>query len=152
MLFIKGNRIHANNFSFELPQGLSIITDPDGVKVDTLNFETLDGKFIIEIGAGGYSRTALEYIELMKNNNEIIFQSEILPIVRGNMRGFGFYYTGVEWRHEYYAEFLEYPMNEEGQTLFDLLIAHELEEDNSGDALKDFMNEKNIKAFLDSIE
>ena len=59
--------------------------------------------------------------------------------------------NSIYYKNGYLAK-MEYPMNEEGQTLFDLLIAHEIEEDNSGDALKDFMNEKNIKAFLDSIK
>ena len=63
MLFIKGNRIYTSSFSFEIPQGLSIVTDPVNIKIDMLTLETLDGRFTVEIGASDYNKMPASEIE-----------------------------------------------------------------------------------------
>ena len=112
MLLIKGNRIHTASFSFELPQGLSIITDPTNVKTDILTFETLDGRFVLDIGASDYNKAPIEQIERLKNDKEVMILSDIKPITRGKMKGYGLFFSGVEWRYMYYEEFLEYKNKE----------------------------------------
>ena len=151
MLLIKGNRICTASFSFELPQGLCIITDPINIKTDIFTFETPDGKFVLDVGASDYNKAPAEQVERLKNNPETIILSDILPITRGNMNGYGVFYSGVEWRHIYYEEFLEYPINEEGQAAFRLCVEHELEGSCNISVMQDFLNQPNIKAFMDSI-
>jgi len=151
MLLIKGDKICTQSFSFVLPQGLSIITDPTNVKADILTFETSDGRFVLDIGASDYNKPPLEEIERLKSDSEVIILSEIKEIVRGNMKGYGVFYSGEEWRHIYYQEFLEYPINDEGQAAFRLCIEHEADGCLNVAALEEFMALPNIKAFTDSI-
>ena len=151
MLLIKGNRIHTASFSFELPQGLSIITDPTNVKTDILTFETLDGRFVLDIGASDYNKAPIEQIERLKNDKEVMILSDIKPITRGKMKGYGLFFSGVEWRYMYYEEFLEYPINEEGQAAFRFCVEYEREGDDTIQVIEDFLNLSNIKAFMDSI-
>ena len=151
MLLIRGTKIHTGSFSFELPQGLSIITDPTNIKTDILTFETLDGRFILDIGASDYNKPAIEEIERLKNDSEVIILSEVKAITRGHMKGFAVFYSGEEWRHIYYEEILEYPINSEGQAKFRFRIEHEIDDSSDVSVLEDFLAQPNIKAFMDSI-
>lgn len=152
MLFIKGNRIYTASFSFELPQGLSIITDPTNVTPDTLTFETLDGKFLVEIGASDTALTPKEEVDYIFDGDTVIVkQSEIMEIDRYGMKGLGFFYRGEMWNHEYYEEFLSYPRDKDDQALLNFCVQHEVEDEADGDKVKDFMMQDNIKAFIDSI-
>ena len=151
MLFIKGNRIYTSSFSFEIPQGLSIVTDPVNIKIDMLTLETLDGRFTVEIGASDYNKMPASEIERLRNDKEVVLQSAVLSINRGEMMGFGVYFSGVEWRYEYYREFLEYPINEDGQASFIFTVEHEVEISREHGAIKEYLKQDNIVALLESI-
>ena len=152
MLFIKGNRIYTASFSFELPQGLSIITDPSNVTPDTLTFETLDGKFLVEIGASDTDRTPQDEVDYIFDGDSVIVkQSDIMEVNRNGMKGLGFYYRGEYWNYEYYEEFLSYPRDEDGQAMLDFCVQHEVDGEADGDKVKEFMMKDNIKVFIDSI-
>jgi len=57
----------------------------------------------------------------------------------------------VEWRYEYYREFLEYPINEEGQAAFIFTVEHEVEISREHGAIKEYLKQDNIVALLESI-
>jgi len=150
MLYVKNNRIYTASFSFELPEDLIIITDPCNIKVDTLTFETVDGKFMVEIAAQDLVGTPADRVAKLKNNAEVIV-TDIIPVERGGMKGYGIYYSGRDWRYEYYEEFLDYPMNAEGQTILNFCIQHEILDMAQRNQVKGMFEQANIQAFLNSI-
>ena len=151
MLLIKGNRICTSSFSFVLPQGLCIVTDPMNIKTDILTFETPDGRFILDVGASDYNQAPIEQINCLQSDSEINILSEVKAITRGKMKGYALFYSGVEWSHIYYEEFLEYPINEDGQASFRFRIEHEIDGTCDITILQDFLAQSDIKEFMDSI-
>ena len=87
----------------------------------------------------------------MKNDKEVMILSDIKPITRGKMKGYGLFFSGIEWRYMYYEEFLEYPINEEGQAAFRFCVEYEREGDDTIQVIENFLSQPDIKAFMDSI-
>lgn len=151
MLYIKQGRIYTKSFSFVLPEDMSIVTDPENVHPDTLTLETVDGKFIVEIGATTSDMSAREEIARHRAYKELVFMTEDLPMSRGEMEGLKVFYHSELWRYEYYEEYLKFPMNEDGQNMFELCIQHEVTEESERNNLEAFIERPNIRAFLNSI-
>ena len=149
MLYIKNGRIYTLSFSYELPEEMSIVTDPAGVSPDTLVMETLDGKYQIEIGAWTKEEKPREQIELYVGDH--IRMSEIFKVARGEMNGYAAFHRSESWREEHYIERLSFPMNEDGQNTFVLGVSHEIFEESEKNGIASFMEQPNIKRFLDSI-
>lgn len=151
MLYIKSGRFYTESISFALPDELCLVTDPYGTSPDTIVFETLDGRFEIEIGACENEDTPLEEVKgfLSYGSHEQV--SEIFAVERNGMSGYGAFYRNHGWTHEYYEERLGYPMNDEGQNGFTLAIQHEVEDDSQRNQVESFMAKPNIKEFFDSI-
>ena len=151
MLYIKQGRIYTRSFSFVLPEEMSIVTDPENVNPDTLTFETVDGKFIIEIGASTSDLSPSEEISRHRAYKEWVFMTDDLPMARGEMEGLKVLYRSEQWRYEYYEEYLAFPLNEDGQNMFELCVQHEVNEETERNQIEAFMETPNIKDFLDSI-
>lgn len=152
MLYIKNGRLYTRSFSFELPEEMSIVTDPDGVTPDTLILETVDGKYQIEIGAWIRDTSPHEQIEHLINYASYILMSDIFEVTRGEMKGCGAFYRNSSWHDEYYEERLDFPMNEDGQNALILGIQHESFSTDEQNNLANFMERPNIKRFLESIK
>ena len=151
MLYIKNGRIYTDSFSFELPENLCLISDPPTVAPDTLHFETPDGMYEIEIGAWDGVKAPYEQL-----HNECLYGGSVLlstlfEVERDGMKGYGVYFHSAEWSYEYYEERLQFEMNEEGQTTFMLALTHIINNDDDKNKMKEFMEQPNIKAFIDSI-
>ncbi len=151
MLYIKNGRLYTASFSFALPEGMCIVTDPEGVCPDRLNLESLDGKFQIDIGAWTKDESPKEQLEYYINYAEHVLMGEFIEVDRGGMKGYGVFHRNKIWQDEYYQERLAYPMNEDGQNVFDLRIYHEVFSIGERNQVAYFMRRPNIKAFLDSI-
>lgn len=151
MLYIKKGRIYTRSFSFQLPEDMAIVTDPENIHPDTLTMETSDGGFILELAADTSDKTPHEQIAAIRNYEELVFMSENLPVQRGGMKGLGVYYHSEMWRHEYYEEYLTFPMNEDGQNILALCIQHEVSDEKDRNNIPDFIQRPNIQEFLDSI-
>ena len=151
MLYIKQGRIYTRSFSFVLPEEMSIVTDPENVNPDTLTFETVDGTFIIEIGASTSDLSPSEEIARHRAYKEWVFMTDDLPMARGEMEGLKVLYRSEQWRYEYYEEYLAFPLNEDGQNMFELCIQHEVTEESERNNLEAFIERPNIRAFLNSI-
>ena len=149
MLYIKKGRIYTLSFSFELPEEMSIVTDPAGVSPDTMVMETLDGTYQIEIGAWTKDETPREQVELYVGDH--IRMSEVFEVERGEMKGCGVFHHSESWREEHYTERLSFPMNEDGQNTLTLWISHEIFDESEKNGIAVFMEQPNVKRFLDSI-
>jgi len=77
--------------------------------------------------------------------------TEKLDIERGCMKGKGIFYRSDSWSHEYYEERLEFPMNEEGQNAFELVIQHEITDESERNQVQKFLTQANIEEFLRNI-
>lgn len=152
MLYIKNGRIYTLSFSFELPEEMSIVTDPAGVSPDTLVMETLDGKYQIEIGAWIKDVTPKEQIESYIDYGAHIRMSDLFDVKRGEMKGCAIFHRNESWREEHYDERLVYPMNEDGQDTLVLAISHEIFDESERNGISSFMEQPNIKRFIDSIQ
>lgn len=152
MLYIKNGRIYTLSFSFELPEEMSIVTDPAGVSPDTLIMESLDGKYQVEIGAWTKGATPREQIKSYIDYGAHIRMSEVFDIERGEMKGCAIFHRNESWREEHYDERLTYPMNEDGQDTLVLAISHEIFDENERNGIAAFMEQPNIKRFIDSIQ
>ena len=151
MLYIKNGRIYTLSFSFELPEEMSIVTDPAGVSPDTLIMETLDGKYQVEIGAWTKDADPREQIESYIDYGAHIRMSEVFDVERGEMKGCAIFHRYESWREEHYDERLTYPMNEDGQDTLVLAISHEIFEESERNGIAAFMEKPNIKQFINSI-
>ena len=151
MLYIKNGRIYTLGFSFELPEDMSIVTDPAGVSPDTLVLETYDGKYQIEIGAWTKEQSPQEQVEEYINYASHIKMSEIFKVERGEMKGVAAFHHTESWREEHYDERLSFPMNEDGQNTLVFAISHEIFDEKERNSLESFIQRPNIKRFIDSI-
>jgi len=151
MMYIKNGRIYTRSFSFVLPEDMSIVTDPENVHPDTITFETADGEFMIEMGAATRDMSPSEQMRRLRAYDELVFQSDNISTNRGEMKGLAVYYHSELWRHEYYEEYLDHPMNDDGQNTFELCVQHEVVDESHRNQVDAFMNRPNIKSFLDSI-
>lgn len=149
MLYIKNGRIYTLSFSFELPEEMSIVTDPAGVSPDTLVMESLDGKYQIEIGAWTKEIEPREQVELYIGDH--IRMIDVFEVVRGEMKGYAAIHRNSSWSEEHYCERLAFPMNEDGQNAFVLEISHETFEEGDRNQICNFMEQPNIERFIDSI-
>ena len=152
MLYNKSGRIYTHSFSFVLPEEMCIVTDPENIQPDTLTFETLDGRFIIELSATTSERSAMGEMKHLQSYDELVFMSEPFEVQRTSMKGVGIFYHSELWRNEYYEEYLDYPLNEEGQNMMNLCVRHEPADEADRNKVASFMELPNIKSFLDSIK
>ena len=152
MLYIKNGRIYTLSFSFELPEDMSIVTDPAGVAPDMLVMESYDGKYQVEIGALSKDETPQEQLEAYTKYGSHVKMGEMLAVERGEMKGMALLYHTESWSEERYDERLTYPMNEDGQNTLVLSITYEILDELNRNKLSSFMNQPNIKRFIDSIQ
>ena len=117
MLYIKNGRLYTQSFSFELPEDMCFVTDPPGVSPDTLIFETLDGKYQIEIGAWykeeSPEKQIIDFIEYASH----VLVSDLIKIERGTLKGFGAHFRNTTWQEEYYEERLQFKLMMMDKTL-----------------------------------
>ena len=153
MLYIKKGRLYTASFSFTLPEGVSIDTNSDNLYPDTIAFQTKDGSFDIEIGVGVNFNMQPPNIRIKEIMRADCFVPLTAPIKvnRDGMVGLGLYYRSNAWDDEYYEEFLEYPENEDGQYTFTLCFVHRVKDESERNGIDAFMNEPNIKQFIESI-
>ena len=151
MLYLKKGCVYTASFSFALPEDLCIVSDPITVSPDTMMFETVDGKYQILIGAYESDKSPLSEIEHLLSLGGHKSTTEKLDIERGGMRGKGIFYRSNSWSHEYYEERLEFPMNEEGQNAFELVIQHEITDESERNQVQKFLTQANIEEFLRNI-
>ena len=151
MLYIKNDRLYTQSFSFELPEDMGIVTDPPGVSPDTLIFETLDGKYQIEIGAWykeeSPEKQIIDFIEYASH----VLVSDLIKVERGTLKGFGAHFRNATWQEEYYEERLQFKLNDDGQNTLVLGFMHEAFSEDERNGIYNFMEQPNIKQFLNSI-
>lgn len=150
MLYIKNGRIHTASFSFVLPEGMSIDTQPYGCRPDLLVLNTLDKEYTIEIGACRES-SAQEALEEWYNEEEYVPMTDFFDVVRDGMKGKAFYLRTNRWRDEYYEERLMFRKNFDNQNCLCLSINHVVSDESKRNGIPNFMAQPNIKTFLDSI-
>ena len=151
MLFVKNHRIYTRSVSFALPENMSIVTDPEHDQPDCLILESADGQFTLEIFADDVLGTPKDLIQEVVDSPEFVVHTEPFPIERGGMNGYAAYYGTEDDSESYYEEFLQYPMNDDGQSILNICICRVVIEGKETIETEAFVEQPNIKSFFDSI-
>lgn len=105
MLTIKNGRIHAEEFSFTLPEDMSFYYD-SGIELrDCLQFISADNRTILDVRV--HEPVPLGTLEALAKSEVFIPTSEIFSVNRGGLQGKAMYFRNRTWDEECYEEHFE---------------------------------------------
>ena len=102
MLTIKNGRIHADEFSFKLPEDMRFYYD-SGIELrDCLQFISADNRTILDVRV--HEPVPLGTLEAIANSENFIPTSQIFAVNRGGLDGKAMHFRNRTWDTEYYEE------------------------------------------------
>ena len=145
MLTIKNGRIHAEEFSFTLPEDMSFYYD-SGIELrDCLQFLSADNRTILDVRV--HEPVPLGTLEAIANSENFIPTSEIFAVNRGGLIGKAMHFRNRTWDMEYYEEHFVL----KNGLIAEISLSHEVSVETRG-STQEILKKRPISEFLTNVK